>query len=51
MTEVPGTSAKSHDPVDALLELVAGNDRFSAGQSTHPNLSAERRELVTSGGQ
>ncbi|MBT3878467.1 MAG: carbonic anhydrase, partial [Candidatus Scalindua sp.] len=24
---------------------------FSSGQSTHPNLSAERRELVTSGGQ
>ena len=46
-----GTSANSHDPVDALLELVAGNDRFSSGQSTHPNLSAERRELVTSGGQ
>ncbi len=46
-----GTSANSHDPVDALLELLAGNDRFSSGQSTHPNLSAERRELVTSGGQ
>ena len=46
-----GASANSHDPVDALLELVAGNDRFSSGQSTHPNLSAERRELVTSGGQ
>ncbi len=47
----PGTSANSHDPVRALLELLAGNDRFSSGQSTHPNLSAERRELVTSGGQ
>ena len=46
-----GTSANSHDPVDALLELLAGNDRFSSGQPTHPNLSAERRELVTSGGQ
>ena len=44
-------SANSHDPVNALLELLAGNDRFSSGQSTHPNLSAERRELVTSGGQ
>jgi carbonic anhydrase len=51
VTGASGTSANSHAPVDALLELVAGNDRFSSGQSTHPNLSAERRELVTSGGQ
>ena len=51
MMGVSGASANSHDPVDALLELLAGNDRFSSGQSTHPNLSAERRELVTSGGQ
>ena len=46
-----GTSANLHDPVDALLELLAGNDRFSSGQSKHSNISAERRELVTSGGQ
>ena len=51
MMGASGASAKSHDPVNALLELLAGNDRFSSGQSTHPNLSAERRELVTSGGQ
>ena len=51
MMGASGASANSHDPVDALLELLAGNDRFSSGQSTHPNLSAERRELVTSGGQ
>ena len=46
-----GTSANSHDPTDALLELMAGNVRFSSGQSTHSNISAERRKQVTRGGQ
>ncbi len=46
-----GTPANSHDPTDALLELMAGNVRFSSGQSTHSNISAERRKQVARGGQ
>jgi len=46
-----GASTNSHNSTDALLKLISGNDRFSSGQSKHSNISAERRELVTSGGQ
>jgi len=44
-------SANSHDPTEALLKLMSGNVRFSSGQSTHSDISAERRKQVTRGGQ
>ncbi|MBZ0108519.1 MAG: carbonic anhydrase [Candidatus Scalindua rubra] len=46
-----GASADSHDPTEALLKLMSGNVRFSSCQSTHPNISAERRKQVTRDGQ
>ena len=45
-----GTSANSHDSTEALLKLMSGNVRFSSGQSTHSNISAERRKQVTTAG-
>lgn len=46
-----GASASSHDPTEALLKLMSGNVRFSSGQSTHSNISAERRKQVAREGQ
>ncbi len=51
MMGASGTSANPHDPTDALLKLIAGNVRFSSGQSAHSDISAERRKQVTRGGQ
>jgi carbonic anhydrase len=50
-SDASGTSANSHDPTEALLKLMSGNVRFSSGQSTHSDISAERRKQVTRGGQ
>ena len=46
-----GASADSYNSTEALLKLMSGNVRFSSGQSTHSNISAERRKQVTTGGQ
>jgi carbonic anhydrase len=37
------------DPAGALTELLAGNDRFVAGDREHPNQDAHRRTLLASG--
>ena len=36
-------------PADALQNLQQGNARFTSGQSTHPNLTADRRTEVAKG--
>jgi carbonic anhydrase len=51
MMAVSGASANSQNSTEALLKLLSGNIRFSSGQSTHSNISTERRKQVTTGGQ
>ena len=46
-----GAFADSYNPSEALDKLKSSNVRFSSGQSTHSNISAERRKQVTTGGQ
>ena len=38
-------------PDEAMTQLKAGNDRFAAGHSIHPNQDRQRRLLTTSKGQ
>ncbi len=51
MMGTSGASANSYNPSEALDKLKSSNVRFSSGQSTHSNISAERRKQVTTGGQ
>ncbi|MGR3301729.1 MAG: carbonic anhydrase [Candidatus Scalindua sp.] len=51
MMGASGASANSHNSNTALVKLLSGNVRFSSGQSTHSNISAERRKQVTTDGQ
>ncbi|OGR35624.1 MAG: hypothetical protein A2051_05210 [Desulfovibrionales bacterium GWA2_65_9] len=46
------SSAGPGMPADEALKLLKdGNTRYAAGQSTHPNLSSERRAETVKGGQ
>lgn len=51
-TSAMASSAATGMPADeALILLKAGNARYMSGQSTHPNLTAERRAETVRGGQ
>jgi carbonic anhydrase len=43
------THPATHPADEALQRLLAGNQRYAAGQPTHPNLTASRRAEVTLG--
>ncbi|MCP5005836.1 MAG: carbonic anhydrase [Planctomycetes bacterium] len=44
-------SAEPYNSAEALLKLLSGNVRFHSGQSTHLNISAQRRIQVATDGQ
>jgi len=43
------SSETSLKPNEALEKLIQGNQRFVAGQNTHPNIDETRRNQVASG--
>lgn len=44
-------AAEEHDAAEILAKMKAGNERFIAGEATHPHLDAERRTETSEGGQ
>jgi hypothetical protein len=44
-----GGGAQVISPAQGLAQLVAGNQRFQSGATSHPNQDAKRRESLVEG--